>query len=83
MPNRAEYLAIWLGITRMGAVVALINTNLRGRALAHCLAIADPRHIIVAESLMPALAEVAVRRPDLAARSGFRGRAGGIFRRAA
>ena len=30
MPNRAEYLAIWLGITRVGGVVALINTNLSG-----------------------------------------------------
>src|SRR5271155_1998637 len=28
MPNRAEYLAIWLGLTRIGAVVALININL-------------------------------------------------------
>ena len=30
MPNRPEYLAIWLGLTRIGAVVALINTNLTG-----------------------------------------------------
>src|SRR5579872_1822658 len=35
MPNRAEYLAIWLGISCAGGVVALINTNLRGPALAH------------------------------------------------
>ena len=34
MPNRADYLAIWLGLTRIGAVVALINTNLSGEALA-------------------------------------------------
>src|SRR5665213_1102849 len=45
MPNRAEYLAVWLGITRIGGVVALINTNLGGAALAHCLAVAKPRHI--------------------------------------
>ena len=30
MHNRPEYLAIWLGITRMGCVVALLNTNLKG-----------------------------------------------------
>ncbi|MGZ5921405.1 MAG: AMP-binding protein, partial [Rhizomicrobium sp.] len=58
MPNRAEYLAIWLGITRVGGVVALINTNLGGPALAHCLAVANPRHVIAAEKLMPALAEI-------------------------
>ena len=31
MPNRPEYMAIWLGITRVGGVVALLNTNLAGR----------------------------------------------------
>jgi fatty-acyl-CoA synthase len=47
MPNRPNYLAIWLGLTRIGAVVALINTNLTGVALAHCITVAKPRHIIV------------------------------------
>jgi fatty-acyl-CoA synthase len=47
MPNRPEYLAIWLGLTRIGAVVALINTNLTSAALAHCITVAGPRHIIV------------------------------------
>jgi fatty-acyl-CoA synthase len=47
MPNRPDYLAIWLGLTRIGAVVALINTNLTGTALAHCITVADPKHIIV------------------------------------
>ncbi len=27
MPNRPEYLAIWLGVTRVGGVVALLNTQ--------------------------------------------------------
>jgi fatty-acyl-CoA synthase len=51
MPNRPEYLAIWLGITSVGGVMSLINTNLRGDALAHCLDIAAPKHIIVAAEL--------------------------------
>ncbi len=51
MPNRPEYLAIWLGITKVGVVVSLINTNLRGSALAHCLDIVAPKHIIVASEL--------------------------------
>ena len=33
MPNRPEYLAIWLGVTRVGGVVALLNTNLAGQSL--------------------------------------------------
>ena len=51
MPNRPEYLAIWLGITKVGGVVSLINTNLRGTALAHCLDIVEPKHLIVAAEL--------------------------------
>jgi fatty-acyl-CoA synthase len=47
MPNRAEYLAVWLGLTRIGAVVALINTHLNGEGLAHCITVAAPKHIIV------------------------------------
>ena len=47
MPNRPEYMAIWLGITRVGAIVALLNTNLAGPSLAHCVRIAAPKCIIV------------------------------------
>ena len=65
MPNRPDYLAAWLGITRIGGVVALLNTNLTGRALAHCIEIAAPRHMIVAaeliESFAGARAHLAVR----------------------
>jgi len=51
MPNRPEYMACWLGLTRIGAVVALINTNLRGPSLAHCLAVADAKLIVVDATL--------------------------------
>jgi len=51
MPNRPEYLAIWLGITKVGGIVSLINTNLRRAALTHCLDIVKPKHIIVAAGL--------------------------------
>jgi fatty-acyl-CoA synthase len=56
MPNRPEYMAIWLGITRVGGVVALVNTSLVGTSLAHCINIAKPRHIIVAAELAEAFA---------------------------
>jgi fatty-acyl-CoA synthase len=55
MPNRPEFLAVWLGITRVGGVVALINTNLTGTALAHCVNVVNPKHIIVAAELLEPL----------------------------
>lgn len=57
MPNRPEYLAVWIGLIRIGGVVALINTNLSGRALKHCLDIVDTRQIIAAPELAPEIDE--------------------------
>ena len=47
MPNRPEFMACWLGITKVGGVVSLLNTNLTGAALAHCIDIVAPKHIII------------------------------------
>jgi fatty-acyl-CoA synthase len=55
MPSRPEYMAIWLGITSIGGVVALLNTNLVGRSLAHCVNIVAPKHFIVAAELIEPL----------------------------
>ena len=52
MPNRPEFMAVWLGITRIGGVTALVNTNLIGQSLAHCIDIVSPTHVIVAAELM-------------------------------
>jgi fatty-acyl-CoA synthase len=48
MANRPEYIAIWLGITSVGGVVSLLNTNLAGLSLAHCIRAVSPKHLIVA-----------------------------------
>ena len=54
MPSRPEFMAIWVGICRAGGVVALLNSHLVGRSLAHCIDAATPRHIIVARELLDA-----------------------------
>jgi fatty-acyl-CoA synthase len=59
MPNRPEYMAIWLGITRVGGVVALINTHLRGHSLAHCIDTVAPKHIIVDAEMLEAFGSAA------------------------
>jgi fatty-acyl-CoA synthase len=56
MPNRPEYYAIWLGLTRAGTTVALLNTNLASASLAYCIDIVAPRHVIAAAELAAALA---------------------------
>jgi fatty-acyl-CoA synthase len=53
MPNGPDYLAIWIGLTRIGAVVALLNTNLKGEALKHCITVAAPKHLITTNDEVP------------------------------
>ena len=59
MGNCADYAAIWLGLTRVGVVVALLNTHLSARALAHCLRVAGARSVIVSDALAPACLDAA------------------------
>ena len=46
MGNRPEYFAIWLGLTQVGAIVALISPDLPAPALAHALKVAGARRLI-------------------------------------
>ncbi len=46
MLNRAEYLAAWIGFSKVGVATALINTNLTGHALAHCLSISNASQVV-------------------------------------
>ena len=54
LPNRAEYIAAWMGLAKKGVAAALINTNLTGAALAHCISISDADHAITDAETLPA-----------------------------
>ena len=77
MSNRPEYLAIWLGVTRVGGVVALLNTNLTGQSLAHCIGAASAKHVIVGAELAGAL-ETALPHVSAPPRVWIHGGQGGI-----
>jgi fatty-acyl-CoA synthase len=47
LPNRAEYIPAWVGLGKLGIAAALINNNLTGAALAHCLSISSADHVII------------------------------------
>ena len=51
MPSRPDYIAAWLGITKVGGVAALINTKLVGLSLSHCINVAEADHVILAAEL--------------------------------
>jgi fatty-acyl-CoA synthase len=52
MPGRPDYIAAWLGITKVGGVAALINTKLVGSSLSHCINVAEADHVILAHELV-------------------------------
>ncbi|MEM9729695.1 MAG: AMP-binding protein [Myxococcota bacterium] len=56
--NSPFYVAAVLGITRVGAIGALINTNLKGRPLAHAVDVANARVALVSHGLADGLSEV-------------------------
>jgi fatty-acyl-CoA synthase len=51
MPAGPDYIAAWLGITKVGGVAALINIRLVGQSLAHGLNVANADQIILAKHL--------------------------------
>jgi fatty-acyl-CoA synthase len=49
MTNRPEYIACWVGLTKIGVVTALVNPNLAGAPLAHTIEISGADHVILSE----------------------------------
>ena len=80
MANRPEYLAIWLGISRAGCSVSLLNTNLTGASLAHSINIVAPKHVIAGVELIDRLTS-ALADAAHSATIWVHGAGGGEFRR--
>lgn len=57
MENRIEFLAVIIGINKLGAVGALINTNLRGRPLVHCISVTNSSKCIFGSEVADAIDE--------------------------
>lgn len=51
MENRPEFVATWLGLSKIGVIVPLINTNQRQSSLIHSIEIAKCQALIFGDSL--------------------------------
>jgi fatty-acyl-CoA synthase len=65
MNNQPDYVAIWIGLSRVGVVVALVNPRLVGASLVHSVKVAAARHIIVDSANLDALAKALGRSRSL------------------
>ncbi|XP_044596472.1 long-chain fatty acid transport protein 4-like isoform X3 [Cotesia glomerata] len=59
MENRPEYVAIWLGLSKLGVTIPLINTNLRKTSLLHCINVARCQALIFSDELSESVSEIA------------------------
>ncbi len=57
MPNRPEYVAIWYGLSKIGVISALINNQLLGSSLAHCVDVGRAKAAIVDGDLIDVYSE--------------------------
>jgi len=46
MSNSPAYVCVWLGLSKLGVIAALLNTSIKGASLLHCINIAKCRAII-------------------------------------
>ena len=53
--NSPFYIASVLGVSRVGATAALVNTNLRGRPLSHAVEVSKAKVVLVSDRLEPGL----------------------------
>jgi citronellyl-CoA synthetase len=58
MENRIEFLTTIIALNKLGVTAALINTNLVGRPLTHCISITNSRMCIFGEEQLDAIADV-------------------------
>lgn len=52
MENRPEYVCFWLGLSKLGVITALINTNLRKDVLVHSIKIGRCKGVVVSEDCL-------------------------------
>lgn len=57
MYNRPEFISTWLGLAKVGAITALINTNLTGEPLRHSIRVSGAEHLIIDRELADQWAE--------------------------
>lgn len=64
MENRIEFLTTLIALNKLGVIGALINTNLTGRPLIHCIKITGSRMCIFGEEQLEAVSQIRAE-PDL------------------
>lgn len=52
MENRPAYFFVWLGLAKVGAKVAFLNTHVSGKPLAHAIAVTGANKVVIGEECL-------------------------------
>merc|ERR1719476_850155 len=52
MENRVDYCCYWIGMTMVGVIPALVNSNLRQQSLLHTITVAKARAVVFSSALL-------------------------------
>lgn len=58
MENRVEFLALLVGLNKLGVTAGLLNTNLTGRSLNHCISVIEAKKCIFGAEVIGAMSDV-------------------------
>nr|AII21954.1 fatty acid transport protein 3 [Sesamia inferens] len=65
METQPEYVFLWLGLAKIRVITALINTNLRGGQLIHCIRVAGCKAVVFGDEMKDAIKEIQQEIPDI------------------
>jgi citronellyl-CoA synthetase len=58
MENRIEFLALLVGLNKLGVTAGLINTNLHGKSLTHCISVTNSKKCIFGSEVGEPITEI-------------------------
>ncbi|XP_016073348.1 PREDICTED: long-chain fatty acid transport protein 6 isoform X2 [Miniopterus natalensis] len=64
MSNEPDFVHVWFGLTKLGCVVAFLNSNVRSSSLLHCIRSCEPRALVVGADLLEAVEEILPSLPE-------------------
>lgn len=64
LENRPEFVGTWLGLSKLGVITPLINTNLRGPSLLHSITVAKCSALIYGENFSEAVDSISKELPS-------------------
>jgi len=63
MENRVEFLALLMGLNKIGVTAGLLNTNLTGKSLIHCITLTQSKKCIFGEEVVDSVQDVYAELP--------------------